>query len=352
MLLPQPLEPQVDARVSEDFLDSAVFVLEALDEGNDELAESILLRMSARGPDPGTAAWIHEVGRVLEGRAVLRQLDLRLVTVVEELDGTKTKRLVLRVNAGGESAVSLHMTPPILAWERDWIDASGNGGRSSDEVGLNSLERLDFAPQSLTDIPVLDLPPARGQALAMRERWSLEMHFCYLEVEGTRYPTNAPFVQPLERYLLATHLQLGPVHPGACADLLAERPDANLQAIIERAVRVLPEHHDESLDLLTPVVLDMTLLDVQRAVPALSWLTGEARARGEYHGSAGDLTYFLSPEEDRPLMFDGQLLDPVLLHGNPLGWQRWLVARDVIRARKPASPLDLPTSVGDAAAPR
>ena len=336
--------------VADEFVDSANLALEALDLGDDELAASVLLRMRALGPDAGTAAWIAEVERVLAGRAQVDRLDLALDLEAYEVDGAKGKRLVLEVRAGPGPPLVLDMTPPLLSWEREWLSAEGHGGRTNDAVGLDRLERIELAPDAVTRIPIMDLPPTRGQAAAARERWLLEMHFCYLTVEGTRYSTNAPRVRPLDRYLLASQLRLGALAPDSLAQLLAERPDAPMAMVVERTVRVLPEHHEAALDALTPVVLELTQDEVGRIAASLQWLTGGARARGEYHGEAGDLAAFLSPEDERPLVTGGRLLDPALLYGHPRAWMRWLEARAVLRARKPASPLDLPDQVREATA--
>lgn len=344
---PRPAPP----RVADDFVEQAGEAMTALDLGDDELAAQVILRMRARGPDEETLAWIVEVERVLEGRRQVDRLDLALVLEEHEEEGARVKRLALEVVTGPGSPLTLHMTPPLLAWDRDWISAEGHGGRASDAVGLYHLEVLELAPDSTLRVPVMDLPPARGQAAALRERWVLDMRFCWLDVDGTRYTTNAPHVAPLDRYLLASQLRLGALEPGSAAELLAARPDAPLGAVVERVVRVLPEDHEAALDALTDPVLGLPLDEVGRVVPALLWLTGGARARGEYVGEAGDLATFLAPDEERPLVEAGRLLDPALLYGQPLAWKRWLQARAVLRARNPASPLDLPDTVGEAVGP-
>jgi len=83
----------------------------------------------------------------------------------------------------------------------------------------------------------------------------------------------------------------------------------HVPALMERAVRILPEDRERALDLLEPVVESLGLVDLELLVPALRWLT--------------------------------RRVDPA---GNPEAWRAFLRARGVREEeRRPASRgLDLP----------
>jgi len=335
--------PGADPLVQEDAIESAQLVAEALNSGQDDLARRVLLRMRAVNPDAGTLAWIESVETVLDGRALLDTLTLSLEVRSTEDPEHRQRQLVLRAFAEGQDTLVLRMSPPVLRCQRSWLDSAGHGGSSDDGVGLEWLDTLTIPGNTQLEFPIMNLDGGRGQAAAMRETWSLEMHFCYLEQGEQQYPVNAPHVQGCDRYLLARQLQLGPLEPGPLVELMgaAERP--RIEQLVERAVRIPEGRMTETLDLITPVIAASTLSRTELAAPVLTWL---AEASGEdYYNPGNQLDAAIDPGLVRRLVVNGQLLAPGYLRSEPQAWKRWLAARKQLRGIKPKTTLDLPGSL-------
>lgn len=346
LMRPVPGERRVDPMVAEEAVESAEIVLEALNSNQDEMAAGVLRQMEALYSDEGTRAWIDGVRGVLEGRRLLASLDLSLVVVTEEKDGARIRRLVLRCRSEGGEGIVLHMSPPAVQCERSWLDTRGHGGSSSETVGLDWIESITLPGQEATDIPILNLDGARGQAAALRERWDLEMHFCYLEQAGQRFPVNAPGVTGVSRYLLAGNLALGPLGPEPLIELLERPSDPRIEQLVERGVRIPEPEMGLALDALSPVVARSSMARVERLAPVLCWL---AEGSGESYfdpGSAMEIA--MGGQSNLRIQVGGRLLEPRYLRSDPRAWKSWLERRSLLRGAKPESPLDLPDALGDA----
>lgn len=340
-----PAEPEL----AEEAEDAADLVLAALAEGDDELARATLLRMRAFHPDPGTQAWIDNVMEVIEGRRLLASLELELAVIVDDSGEARAKRLVLRARSDQDQAVVMRMAPPALRVERDWLDGLGNGGHTADSAALDALEELAIPARGTLEVPLLELEGSRGTAAAVRERWDLEMHFCYLEQGGREYPVNAPAVRGVERYLLASHLQLGALDAGPLIDSLSGPEPPALPVLVERAVRIPPSEMSAALDALTPVVDALPLERVGRAAEVLTWI---AESSGEDYFSPGSLLSMAVAGDDAlRLTAEGRMVAPSHLRGDPRAWKAWLQVRARLHELKTESSLDLPGVVGHSLRP-
>lgn len=339
----------VRAEVIEEAEDSADHVMDALAEGDDELARTILLRMRAFHPDEGTQAWIDNVMLVLDARQLLSTLDLKLAIIQHEVDGAQVKQLVLRARSEQTEPVVLRMTPPALRCRRDWIDGLGNGGRMDDTAALDFLVELEIPAAGEVEIVLFDLDGARGAAAALRERWDLEMHFCSLDRGEQSFTINAPIVSGVERYLLASHLNLGELDTQPLIDALRGVDPPPLPKLVERAVRIPVRNMSAALDDLTPVIEGLSMKRVELASPVLAWI---AESSSEAFYSPGDaLSVALQRDPTSKLVRDGRLLAPRHLRNDARAWKAWFLTRARLHALKTESTLDLPTAMGHSLRP-
>ena len=247
----------------------------AVDDGEDELARRILAGILARRPPAGLIEFARGYERILDGRAVLEDLELRLVS--EAVGGSdRDFRLVLEASHGRASELVLHLPPTNLRHIVVGIDPHGGESRHLSTEVISALAELTLPPGEVLRHPILDYELTAGGALAVRERWSLEPRAGEVEVDGRWLPAQNPRVAPAERTVLASFLPRAPVEP---AELVryAARPEAvHMPPLIERTVRIDPERREEALDLLAPLVADLAEADPERLetiAPALRWLS-------------------------------------------------------------------------------
>jgi len=250
----------------------------AVKDGEDELARRILAGIMARHPPEHLREFARGYERILDGRALGRELDLALVS--EPVVGSAGDfRLVLEAGHGRTEPVVLRLPPAGLRRTVTAIDPSGNESRSLTTAFTPAVEDLSVPPGERVRVRLLDYELELGGALAARERWTLEMHAGVFEVGGEELPAQDPVVRAAERTRLAPFLPPAPVEPAELARYLAG-DELYLPALIERAVRIAPERREEALDALTPVVLRLEQerpARLESAAPALRWLARTGR---------------------------------------------------------------------------
>jgi hypothetical protein len=327
-----------EAPETEDFGPIMSIVTEALQTGDDDMVESLLLRMRARGADGDLLDWIENVESILMGRKLVRELDLTLEIRELPLEGGGVVRMLgLRADSVDAGPVVFSISPPVLQVERSWIVPNGQSGQESDSVGIDSLTDLEFTGGEGEWIPITPLMIPRSQAAAVLETWSLEMHHCYFELGGERIPVNAPPVASCDRYLLAAHLQLGWLEADTVASLLVAVEQPTTPQLVERAVRTPPENWAQALDEITLILDSLPEARLAQVAPVLAWF-----AMPEVSASEWGLEDVLSSMDAASVFTNGQLLHPSALRHNPSYWREWLKARAGQRQQKPAINLDLP----------
>ena len=323
---------------AQEFASSMAIVTEALRSGDDDLVENLLLRMRARGAEGEVLAWIENVDSILLGRKLVRELELALEIREQPVEGGGIVRMLgLRANSIDSGPVVFSISPPVLQVERSWIVPNGQSGQETDSVGIDSLTDLQFTGGEGQWQAITPLMIPRSQAAAVLETWSLEMHHCYFELDGERIPVNAPPVASCDRYLLASHFQLGWLEADAVASLLMAPDQPTTPQLVERAVRTRPEHWADALDAITRNLDDLSKTRLAQVAPVLAWF-----AMPEVGTSEWGLDNVLSSMDAGSIMDNGQLLHPSALRHNPSAWRGWLKARASQRNQKPASNLDLP----------
>ena len=280
----------------------------AVQERDDRLARSILDLILARQPEGATLRQAEAFDRVLVGRALARDLALRL----EVMPGAEAGRVdvVLRANHPLEETLVLHCGGGRLSMQQLAVDERGRQQSVAEALALEDLRELVIPAGSPWERTLGSFPLEIGNALAVRVHWSLRLGAGEFVLGGRSYPAMLLVVQECEAARLARFLPAEPVAPEVLSSYIAGRR-FNTAAMMERAVRIEPQRRDEALDLLTQVLAGMDPIDFERVVPALRWLSGHSGGLLE----AGD-------------------------------WSAWLEQRALRRAPPPApDPLDLPNAL-------
>ncbi len=273
----------------------------------DELARSVLARILGRDPDGATRRRAEAFDSILTGRALAGELHLTLIGR-PAADGNEVV-VSLEARHGLPGRVRFRAPPGRLKHLLTGIDASGFEQRSARILGAGSASELSVPPGETVRVDVGRFELRAGSALAVRGRWELNLMPGEIDYQGRRYPVNEIPVGPLSQVRLASFLPSGEVDPAELVRYL-DGDHFSTAAMLERAVRIDSDRRGEALDLLTPLLLRMTTVEVERAVPALRWLSGRRE-----------------------------------LGGNPAAWRVWMRARSE-RGRSGSDPeLSLPPAV-------
>lgn len=305
------------AAIPQEFLPALEALEQAVRDGDEVVARSILEHLYARHPEGRALELARSFERILDGRALVRDLDLRLEGKESaEAAGQYTVTLVashhreeeLRLRAG---AARLRET--LYGVQPDGAEQRESTSRALDELG--DL-RLPAGEETRVALAELYLPSPPG-TLAQRARLELELFVGELEVDERVLPAQQVPVAPAECVRLASFLPATAVEP---SELLRYVLDERVRrpALMERAVRIAPARRAEALDLVAGRLDELSVVTLGELVPALRWLSGT-------DGPGGD------PEE----------------------WHDWLAARAKRRAAAAESggrsgPLSIPRPPEDA----
>ncbi len=267
-VVPPQLEPALDAlRI-------------AVESRDDPLARRILARVMSRNPSGRALELALGFARVLDGRDVLRSLELALET--RPLDGAPLAyRLVLVARHDRPEPLVLRTLPPSLERIVDGVSPDGVGSRQMTSDVADELDELRIPPAGLEVELGTYVVPLFGK-LAVRDRWRLATRSGEVVVGGESYPAAAPEVADWEREYIAPMLPLAPVEPGELVRY-ARQDEISTPALMERAVRIRPERRIEALVAMEPVVREVSEERALQLVPALRWL-----ARGNRPGADVD----------------------------------------------------------------
>ena len=244
----------------------------ALEAHDDEGAARILERILARAPDEATRQHADVYARILRGRALAREIELRLEATPEGPDGQV--RLTLIGAQPLQQPLALRAGPGTLRQLLTGLDAAGTETRVSRSVAVPQVAqlRLPAGRDLRIDLGLYDVPLAG--ALAVEAAWDLHLPPGALRLEGTDYPAAALDAAGCETVRLAPWLPVGEVAPDELADYV-ERGGRGMPALVERAVRVERARRGEALDALAPVALSLTRDERAVLVPVLRWLSGQ-----------------------------------------------------------------------------
>jgi len=210
---------------------------------------------------------------VLAGRrtvaALALRLELRRVPGREELD------VVLAVASSLAVPVQLDPGPVNLQVERWSIDPrTAHETLPVEVLALGDVRRLAIPAGGEAEVRLATIPiEVPAGSIATRTRCAAQLRSGQIEREGRRLPLRPLRLPDAERTELPAWVPAGPVEPAELARLVA-LPTASRAALIERAVRVLPERRAEALDALREPALARTPEEFEALVPVLRWLTG------------------------------------------------------------------------------
>lgn len=298
---PDPVARQQSLRYAPHFEPAFVALREAVDAHDDELARRILERILARRPDPLTRAHAESFGRILDGRALSRELELFLVPSSVLADPGKV-RLELAARHGRGADISFRGGPATLRVLLTGVDTQGSEQRVSRALAVPAAARLDLPAGRTAALDLGEFEVSGARNLALQADWQLELRAGSLALSGREYPANDLTVRQAVTQRLATWLPDAPIPPESLAEYVAGGGRA-VPALMERAVRVGLDEREAALDALTAPALALTQVELERLVPALRWLSGRRE-----------------------------------LGADALAWQRWLAQRAGERGRPAATP--------------
>jgi hypothetical protein len=317
------LDPTRRPRVAE-FEPAFEALAAALADGDDASANGILSRVRALRPEGPAAEVAEAFGRMLEGRSLARELELRLVAERRERGegasssaesrGSATRRLSLVAVSRHATRVTLHAAAARVESLMFGIDVRGFEHRSASTRATGALTELALAPDDPEVVELQEFEVPLTNELALRAHFELVLVQAEIEIDGRRLPAANLRVGACEVDRLAAFLPTGAVEPAEFASYLA-RPGFALPPALERAVRIAPERREEALALCAPVIASLNRIDLERATPCLRWLSGD-RERG----------------------------------GDPDRWRAWAEAR--LRREDAPPTLDLPAAEREPAPPR
>ncbi|MCC6409840.1 MAG: hypothetical protein IT453_21990 [Planctomycetes bacterium] len=309
---PLVLDPELRPRIAA-FEPAFEALTAALADDDETSARAILARIRALRPEGPAAEVVEAFQRVLDGRAAVHELELRLV-VRGKPNAKGGRRLALAAVSSHDTPVTIHASAARIESSLFGIDVRGFEHRSAYTRPIDALAELELAPDDpeLLDVAEFDVPISNE--LAVRAHFEVVLVQAELELDGRRLPAATLRVVPCEVDQLAAFLPTDPVEPTELARCL-DQPGFALPAALERAVRIAPARRDEALEACAPVLARMNRIDLERAAPCLRWLSGD-RDRG----------------------------------GDPDRWRTWAVQRT---QREPPTPtLDLPARERDTPPPQ
>lgn len=275
----------------------------AVAENEQDLAEQIARSLAARlevedlmeieGND-GVRQVLTGFQRILIGRRILMDLDLRLET--ELVEGTGKVRLWLRGDSANVVPVTLRPGGAMLRIERLFAEPSGEMLYNMSQAFFEDLTTLHLV-QGETFQRDLGLHPIQlgSHSIASRTTWTLDLTAGSVERDGTEYPAQETPIQMTDRVELAKDLPNVPLLPEELAAAVLD-PTVGMAGVMERCVRIHPREYDIALDALAPLVSRATDSEVVgRLAPCLRWLS-RGRAGG---ADPGALRRWMARRSDR-----------------------------------------------------
>jgi len=275
----------------------------AVEDGDEALAEGILLRLRSRVLSTHEESLAAAFERVVTGRKLVSQVVLALRS--EPLDQEERFRLVLRVENLGKVSLLLDLPPADLARFRLGVAADGNEGSEYDNRMIDSLTGLHLEPGARREFELLAYELPIGDFLAVRERWQLHPRSGEVYFAGEAYPAANMKVTPCERVRLREGKRLEPVRPEQLAALLQGAGELEAAVLLEHAVRVPLADREVALASVAAFVERWAYSEPERVeavAPALRWLSQNTRLGGEAQAWDRYLQDRLLPKTERPVL--------------------------------------------------
>lgn len=265
--------------IAPEFLPALESLEAAVLEGDDVAARAILRRLQARGPTGPALEMSQAFERILDGRDVVRTLEMRLEAHADP-DAPGRYNLELVLAQPGTEVLELHPGPARLVRSLILVQGDGDERRSVSERSIPIRERWIVRPgeETRVDLGPETLPAVSG-ALAVRCRWEVAFLSGELHVGERALPAMRLVTTPAKRVLLADFLPTEPVpHTELVRYALEGR--VHRAPALERAVRMPPSAYSAALDGLADEVGLIHRVALDELLPALRWLAGDEAPMG------------------------------------------------------------------------
>ncbi len=258
-----------------------VGLLAALEDQHNKVAEDILAPLIARlesEADREGEAWMADAApqllaakrlrRVLRGRKRLASLQFQLAVQGER----GAQSLILTIKSRWPAPLELRPGPAMLHQHALLIGSGGEGSEMARTVAMRHMNELQLDPLGSLQV---DLGPYNpnllGGALGLRETFVLRMGAGGVWEGGEVYPAQLwPEARGMQIHL-AAFLPNGVLPPSELVrQVTAGR--LGMSALVERAIRIKPEHYTEALRGLRGPVNRATPEMFGRMEPLLRWL--------------------------------------------------------------------------------
>ena len=302
-LLPEPRAERPLGGVSAHNLALLNALAGAVEDGDDTLAQGLLVRLRTRSLSTHEEGLADAFERVLRGRALSGQLSLTLVSEPAAQPGRY--RLFLTAENEGVEDVVLNLPPADLTRLCVGVVREGNERSEYDNRVVDLFAGLVLAAGAREELELFEYDLGAGPFLAVRERWQLRTRSGEIRAGDEAYPAANLQVAPCERVCLGSEAPADPAGPEELARLCeGEEPLAGPE-LLEVAVRVRPEDRDSALRTVAPYVERWAATEPDRvriAAPALRWLSTNTTLGGEAQAWNRYLRARLRPRVERPVL--------------------------------------------------
>ncbi len=275
------LAQELRAGVPEELMPAFEAVVQALEDGDEEVARGALRRVFASSPEGRALELAQAFERILDGRALSAELDFSLVA--EELfDSPGRFRITLLAAHHSDEPLRLYTSGARLRQMLLIVSPDGDEHRLSRREAVTFPAELLVPVDETVRVPITELQlQAPKGLLALSSELKLELlPGEFIDASGRSLPAQRVPVEALELVRLAEFLPTTTVEPEEVARYVA-LGRIYQPALMERVVRVAPERRDEALDELSPLVAGMGLIELELLVPGLRWLSRTTRPGGD-----------------------------------------------------------------------
>ncbi|MFN0009163.1 MAG: hypothetical protein ACKVXR_14765, partial [Planctomycetota bacterium] len=273
------------------YLPSLQALAQAVESGADREAAGILRRIELRQPRGQVLEIVRAYRRILDGRAVVASLRLRLECRLEPAEdlpadapeGARFARLFLVGESDLQETVLLDPGPATLFVTRSVVSRSGVERDAVETRAFESLRRLDIGPEAPAEVSLARffVSAAPGE-LASRIRFELDLRSGSARIlpaeagsagGGREVPVMRLRVADAEETAFASEVRdLPAAAPEDLLALVSQSATVDRASALEIAVRIRPEDRERTLDLMTPRVEAATEDSVRALVPSLRWI--------------------------------------------------------------------------------
>jgi hypothetical protein len=308
------------------FLPSLQALASAVEAGADREAAAILRRIELRQPRGSVLEIARAYRRILDGRAVVASLRLRLECRPEPVEqipegapaGAQFAHLYLVAASGLQEIVSLETGPATLFVTRSVVGRTGLERDAVETRTFDDLGRLEVQPGGPAEVSLARffVSAAEGE-IASRMRFELDLRsgsarILTAEEAAARAPAGSKAgSDPGGREVPVMRLRVADAEATAYEAALNELPPAtpedlmalvsaagkiDLAAALRIAVRIPPKERERTLDLLAPQVETLPEDAVRALVPSLRWIAVTSEPGG---GPAAWRAWFLARERKK-----------------------------------------------------